>query len=454
MAIPGWSPSPVSRIGVGNRSNPYVNNGTLYDGNQALWIQTLPMTTVPCTPRYQKMTQMVAGFHAGKKCKVVLWVNARQTGDNKASLKVFLGGTQLTSETITYVGNNPFLRKEYDFTPPASSPYLLELGNELGADDSAVLIDRVSIYEEGGAPIISVPPSATLTSTINIKNTGTVTVYNEGGTTLTISGLTVPDNWRFTPASALPIKVPPYGGSKALTVAFKPNSVEETNGTLIIESDATAPSVSVPLVGRGYDLVTQTNFSFEQPAFAGQTTYGDSLLIPGWSGTPQGSVGVANTANPHFNNGLVPEGSQVLWIQTNGTTQRSVSQLLSGFVPGGTYHIVMYVNIRNYTDNSATMIAKIGGTTLFSGIPAIAGITNVGGKLDISAVEAANGRTKSFYKLEQDFVATAITMTLEIISPNTKSSGAAVDDSTLLVDNISISGGPGVNPVKTWSLFE
>ena len=103
------------------------------------------------------------------------------------------------------------------------------------------------------------------------------------------------------------------------------------------------------------------NPSFETDSTPPYPGYG---TITGW--LPDDVIGTGYGLNeesgPFADNGKVPHGIRVAFMQDNGT----LSQTVSGFIPGEKYWLVYRENARGLCcgGRSATLTAKIGGTTV------------------------------------------------------------------------------------------
>lgn len=103
------------------------------------------------------------------------------------------------------------------------------------------------------------------------------------------------------------------------------------------------------------------NPSFEIDSTPPSPGYG---AITGW--LPDDAIGTGYGLNeeggPFADNGTVPHGSRVAFMQDNGT----LSQTVSGFIPGEKYFLVYRENARGLCcgERHATLTAKIGGMTV------------------------------------------------------------------------------------------
>jgi hypothetical protein len=103
------------------------------------------------------------------------------------------------------------------------------------------------------------------------------------------------------------------------------------------------------------------NPSFETDSTPPYPGYG---TITGW--LPDDAIGAGYGLNeeggPFADNGKVPHGIRVAFMQDNGT----LSQTVSGFIPGEKYWLVYRENARGLCcgERRATLTAKIGGATV------------------------------------------------------------------------------------------
>jgi hypothetical protein len=161
---------------------------------------------------------------------------------------------------------------------------------------------------------------------------------------------------------------------------------------------------------------TATLFGFEQPGIgSGNFQYNPAGFIWTFAGSsPSGSGIVANGSG--FNNPNAPEGVQAAFVQENGT----VSQLLSGFVPGTNYTITYSAAQRSTVNvGGESWNVTIDGTVIKSNVP---------------------GPT-SYTTYTANFTASSATHTLAFVGTD-----LAGGDNTVFIDNIRIS--PAIHPVS------
>ncbi len=109
---------------------------------------------------------------------------------------------------------------------------------------------------------------------------------------------------------------------------------------------------------------TMTNPSFEDTPAA---EYG---AIEGWTATGGGTigggsngVGLDNSSGPFANNGIIPDGSQVAFLQTDGSAPTTLAQTITGLTAGDQYVISFYDNSRDY-GNNPILDVSFGGLAL------------------------------------------------------------------------------------------
>jgi hypothetical protein len=144
---------------------------------------------------------------------------------------------------------------------------------------------------------------------------------------------------------------------KSLIVAYNANM--KTNFLLYY---VVAGVVALVLaVGHACAQPVIINPSFEIDSTPPYPGYG---TITGW--LPDDAIrtgyGLNEEGGPFADNGKVPHGSRVAFMQDNGT----LSQTVSGFIPGEKYFLVYRENARGLCcgERRATLTAKIGGMTV------------------------------------------------------------------------------------------
>jgi hypothetical protein len=173
---------------------------------------------------------------------------------------------------------------------------------------------------------------------------------------------------------------------------------------------------------------TITNPSFEANTFTtfpGYISGAGNGPITGWTGAPTDRVGLnPSGGSPFANNGAIPDGTKVAFIQNNPTGISTLKTTVTDLVPGTKYNVSFRINARSGgTQNFPWMTFSTDGT----GTPVTAEIGRVS-----TAVDATPYKYAAF-----EFTATGTSH--EITVSNVRSSG----DHTLLVDNFVIA--PSLN---------
>ncbi|MDQ8196106.1 hypothetical protein QEH59_16850 [Coraliomargarita sp. SDUM461004] len=176
------------------------------------------------------------------------------------------------------------------------------------------------------------------------------------------------------------------------------------------------------------------NTGFEEETFGtapGYISSGANGSITGWTANDNSRVGL-NSTGPFSNNGAVPEGSQVAFVQavTGSSNTLTSASGITGLTAGKTYRITYRVNSRiSAGNNSPEMRLVVGGSTAIRG--------------DVTSVGGAN----PYKTVSYDFVATASTASLAI---DAAVSGGGTDE-TLLLDDFTVSEVTPRISVNAWN---
>gem|GEM_PF-446857 len=177
------------------------------------------------------------------------------------------------------------------------------------------------------------------------------------------------------------------GGQQPITYQWQLNGADlpdQTNAWLNIENAGDGNAGTYTLVASNaqgivtLDYVVNVGYisnpSFEADLFAGYPGYiSGNAPITGWAATEPTKSGI-NPANgtPFANNGLVPDGSQVAFLQSTS----SLSTVLGGLIPGTKYTVNFRINARNgQTPNLhvaiddqeivGMLVSSVGGTNAY-----------------------------------------------------------------------------------------
>ena len=206
----------------------------------------------------------------------------------------------------------------------------------------------------------------------------------------------------------------PYYLANFAWTATSASALLSINSQAAAGGDASAVFDAVTVIKRGTSEVVLVNPSFEASG-TGLTAPGYYANVAGWSviGTG-GQTGINGAAGAFLDNGLVPDGGNVLFLQnTNAAQPIGVQQSVAGLVPGQTYRLTLRYNSRLAGDD-ARLRVSIDGMTAFD------------------AVVTPVGAGQPFFTLTFDFTASAETTLLKI-----ENAGNG-PDSTALVDNVSL----------------
>jgi hypothetical protein len=133
------------------------------------------------------------------------------------------------------------------------------------------------------ATLTASPTSFTFTSvTVGQSQSQTETVKNTGGENATISQVTVAGTGFSTSGISTPLTLTP-GQSTSFSVTFAPTSAGSSTGSVMIDSNATDPALSVPLSGTA---IAQTQGTLTVSAV------NVGSVIVGTSGTQTGTLSV------------------------------------------------------------------------------------------------------------------------------------------------------------------
>ncbi len=216
-----------------------------------------------------------------------------------------------------------------------------------------------------------------------------------------------------------------------LNAAFTPTA---SSGTLSISNPASAGDSTllidgISIIQRNANQVVIANPSFEgsgQPSASGFTY---TNAIAGWTATNQTGIATATgyqaptVISPFANNGTIPDGSKVAYLQVNNGTTTSLSQELTGLVVGQHYKLSFYYNARGYNSVTPLMQVSLGSTTF----------TPSGG-LNVDPV----GGTNPYNLADYSYTATGTSALLTFSNINT----ASGSDTSLLLDDVSLQAVP------------
>jgi microcystin-dependent protein len=172
------------------------------------------------------------------------------------------------------------------------------------------------------------------------------------------------------------------------------------------------------------DAIEIPNPSFEADTFTVSPGYaaGNGGAIRGW--TFSGNAGLnPSSGNPFANNGAIPHGANVAFLQSQPGTPASLSTTITGLIPGRAYAITFRANMRTGPVNPVATLSIDGGPALsFTASPAVGG-TNA--YYPISLPFTANGGTASLTLTNSANEDTALLLDSFAIETMTDATGAA-----------------------------
>ena len=219
------------------------------------------------------------------------------------------------------------------------------------------------------------------------------------------------------------IKAVGNAGYHSKTVVFTP---ESDTATVVLRGeaagDATMVYDAVSIVQRDEGNVIVMNPSFEASGTPPWPGYIQPKPIAGWVGA--GNYGVNfNGPGPFANNGKAEDQDLVAFLQGGS----SLSQMISGLVPGENYEVRFACNARG--GNSPILVVKVDDQVLL--------------EESIAAVGGAN----PFHLKTVRFTASASAVNLSFAQ-------AAAGDNTVILDNIMVTGASSTLPCITSSVAE
>ena len=219
------------------------------------------------------------------------------------------------------------------------------------------------------------------------------------------------------------IKAVGNAGYHSKTVVFTP---ESDTATVVLRGEAAGDATmiydAVSIVQRDEGNVIVMNPSFESSGTPPWPGYIQPKSIAGWVGT--GNYGVNfNGPGPFANNGKAEDQDLVAFLQGVG----SLSQIISGLVPGEKYEVRFACNARG--GNSPTLVVKADDQVLL--------------EESIAAVGGAN-----------PFLVKTVRFTASASAVNLSFAQTAAGDNTVILDNIMVTGASSMLPCITSSVTE
>ncbi|MGC8625624.1 MAG: PEP-CTERM sorting domain-containing protein [Phycisphaerae bacterium] len=210
-----------------------------------------------------------------------------------------------------------------------------------------------------------------------------------------------------------------------LNATFTPTA---SSGTLSISNsagtagDSTLLIDGISIIQRAPNQVVIANPSFEGSGQPSGNGYTYTNAIAGWTATNETGISTGGSS-PFANNGTIPDGSKVAYLQVNNAQVTTLSQMIGGLTVGQQYKLSFYYNARNYNSVTPLMQVSLGSTTF----------TPTGG-LNVNPVGGSNPYNFADYS----YTATGTSELLSFSNINT----AAGSDTSLLLDDVSLQAVP------------
>ena len=201
------------------------------------------------------------------------------------------------------------------------------------------------------------------------------------------------------------------------------------NYDVVVANSAGSVTSVVAVLTVGTPQVANPSFEAStNAAYPGYCNTTGNSAITDWTlglvgdGLNLGGGGINNDSGPFADNGIIPNGVNVAFIQANGVAGY-LGQVVSNFTVGSAYVVHYYENARAAT-GVPWLEVRIGGSDGAGGLSIVA-------PHPIYAV----GGNNPYYSMYSDvFTATSTSLELDFL----KSDPIAGDDSTALIDNITI----------------
>jgi hypothetical protein len=334
-AVAGWDHFGINPPIINQAGGPYLDNGTVPDGNNVLVLQN-----------DSGYSQTLHGLTPGQIYRLTLYLNSRN-GTPATALVTIDGQTAFNGLVSQVGGSNPYHFISYDFTASAAD-VTLSFANQ-NVDPSTLFVDNLRVYllEQTPPTVLNQPVNATnyvggtlaLVAVIDgfpaprvqWKHEG-VAVAGATNQTLTLNALQFAD-----------------AGSYVL---YATNGAGWTNTTAAMVTVLPTPPDSIAVANPSFEDSSVTNTAFPH--------YG---VAASWAASAAG-VGVNDSTGPFWDNGLLPDTAQVAFMQHDGI----MGQHQTGFQPGKLYWIQVFANARVDADTPDLSVyhsaSSLGGAPL------------------------------------------------------------------------------------------
>ncbi len=410
--VDAWTFSTAS-AGRNTSDGPFFGSGKTPDGHNVCFIQSLG-----------SVSQTISGFDSGGSYKLSLNANAGTwQGKSNAAMEVKLNGITVIGPTnVIAVSINEDFHIFSATVSPGAGDFVLEILHTDNDPDRALLIDKVQItkivdaaaafidnpgFEADGSDIIfpgyvsnnlltgwtysAADEIGRNTSDGPFLDNGTIPegknicfIIGQNYISQTISGFESGELYRVSVyANAAiagsgteqlelklggnsvigPISVSPVGGNNFFHEFAENFTAASTNlileiyqanantGSILLIDDIRITKISNPYIA---------NHSFEANGTTGFTWPGYDALIDNWTRSQAGIGRNTMELAPFFDNGSIPDGQNVCFIQNPGY----IRQTISGFKENWIYTLSLKVNSREGTGGRSGLEVKLDGSTI------------------------------------------------------------------------------------------
>lgn len=394
LPIAGWTVSGTAGI-ERSPSGTFANNGATPEQDHVVYLRN----------QNSMISQTVSGLVPGEVYTIQASVNAR-TG-NAPTLRIRAAGAVLSEAAVAPVGGTAaYTIRTVSFTAAASSA-IIDFAQTAAGDQTVLLDDiRVTGLVQDPLPCLGLAPTQMelrpgVQGQLNVTVPAQLLAFPPpGGVSVTIRSPN-PLVARI-PSGLDDIITLTWAPGDPLTKSFLIEGVSPGSVTLEILNSATLCVDKAVIVSATTQFVRNPSFDIDaQPGGVGYTA------ITAWDSNSALS-GLNRAGQPFLDNGAVPDGVQVGFMQGNGI----LSQQIAGLVPGNGYWLQLRYNARS--GGVATAVVRFAGTQ----IGAIPAVTPVGG-------------TNAFHNLSVPFTPAGSSGLLEIETSMT-------GDATLLLDAVTV----------------